>query len=104
MNKRQIIASLNNIANKLDIDGLYKEAEEVTEVMKRLSGDNKDDYSKDDDFDKKYKDNKEISLLDTLIDEDYERSRNKKFKKFPYKGNKDITLLDRRYDKPKIKN
>ena len=71
--------------------------------MKRLSGDNKDDYSKDDDFDKKYKDNKEISLLDTLIDEDYERSRNKKFKKFPYKGNKDITLLDRRYDKPKIK-
>jgi len=37
MNKRQIIASLNNIANKLDVTGLYKEATSLTNVMKRLA-------------------------------------------------------------------
>jgi hypothetical protein len=37
MNKRQIIASLNNIANELDNTGLYKEANEITDVMVRLS-------------------------------------------------------------------
>ena len=39
MNKRHIIASLNNIANKLDNSGLYKEATSLTNVMKRLAGD-----------------------------------------------------------------
>ena len=39
MNKRQIIASLNNIANNLDISGLYKEATSLTNVMKRLAQD-----------------------------------------------------------------
>lgn len=37
MNKRQIIASLNKIANELDISGLYKEANNITNVMKRLA-------------------------------------------------------------------
>ena len=37
MNKRQIIASLNNIANSLDNSGLYKEATFITNVMKRLA-------------------------------------------------------------------
>lgn len=37
MDKRQIVASLNNIANELDTNGLYKEANEVTEVMMKLS-------------------------------------------------------------------
>lgn len=37
MNKRQIVASLNSIANELDSKGLFKEANEVTEVMVRLS-------------------------------------------------------------------
>ncbi len=37
MNKRQIIASLNNIANTLDNSGLYKEANTITNVMKRLA-------------------------------------------------------------------
>ena len=36
MNKRQIIASLNKIANTLDSTGLYKEASSLTNVMKRL--------------------------------------------------------------------
>ena len=37
MNKRQIIASLNNIANELDFSGLYKEASSLTNVMIKLS-------------------------------------------------------------------
>jgi hypothetical protein len=37
MNKRQIVASLNKIANELDTNGLYAEANEVTEVMLKLS-------------------------------------------------------------------
>lgn len=37
MNKRQIIASLNDIANELDSNGLIKEANEVTSVMKKIS-------------------------------------------------------------------
>jgi hypothetical protein len=37
MNKRQIIASLNKIANQLDAASLYKEANTLTQVMKRLA-------------------------------------------------------------------
>ena len=37
MNKRQIIASLNKIASELDAASLYKEANTLTQVMKRLA-------------------------------------------------------------------
>jgi hypothetical protein len=37
MNKRQIVASLNKIANELDTNGLYKEANLLTNIMKRLT-------------------------------------------------------------------
>jgi ribosomal protein L37AE/L43A len=37
MNKRQIVASLNNIANTLDNSGLYKEANTITNVMIKLA-------------------------------------------------------------------
>ncbi len=37
MNKRTIVASLSKIANELDNSGLYKEANEITDVMVRLS-------------------------------------------------------------------
>ena len=37
MNKRQIIASLNKIANELDAASLYKEANTLTQVMKRIA-------------------------------------------------------------------
>lgn len=37
MNKRQIVASLNNIANTLDNSGLYKEAETLSLVMKKVA-------------------------------------------------------------------
>ena len=39
MNKRQIIASLNKIANELDATGLYTEANTVTKVMTKLAED-----------------------------------------------------------------
>jgi len=41
MNKRTIVASLNEIANELDSNGLFKEANEVTEVMVKLSQNSK---------------------------------------------------------------
>jgi len=37
MNKRQIIASLNNIANELDDTGLHIEANRLTQLMVKLS-------------------------------------------------------------------
>jgi hypothetical protein len=37
MNKRQIIASLNNIANQLDITGLYRESSAITNVMNKIA-------------------------------------------------------------------
>jgi hypothetical protein len=37
MNKKQILASLNKIANELDNTGLHVEANSVTKVMTRLS-------------------------------------------------------------------
>lgn len=37
MNKRTIVASLSSIANELDISGHYEEANEITDVMVRLS-------------------------------------------------------------------
>ena len=39
MNKRQIIASLNKIANELDNSGLYIEANDVTKVMTKIAQD-----------------------------------------------------------------
>ncbi len=41
MNKRQIIASLSNIANELDISNLYLEANTVTNIMVKLAEDEK---------------------------------------------------------------
>ena len=49
MNKKQILASLNKIANELDNTGLHVEANSVTKVMTRLVV--ADDYTDDDDDD-----------------------------------------------------
>lgn len=48
MNKRQIVASLNKIANALDNNGLYIEANSVTNVMSRLAMDENDEYNIED--------------------------------------------------------
>jgi len=37
MTRRQIVASLNKIANELDNTGLYKEATSITGVMKKIA-------------------------------------------------------------------
>ena len=37
MNKRQVISSLNDIAEELDNNGLYVEAKQVTNVMKKIA-------------------------------------------------------------------
>jgi hypothetical protein len=37
MNKRTVIANLNKIANELDNSGMFKEANEITNVMKRIA-------------------------------------------------------------------
>jgi len=37
MNKRQILASLNNIANSLDNSGFFKEANALSSVMKKVA-------------------------------------------------------------------
>ena len=47
MNKRQIIASLSSIANQLDINSLYEEANILTVIMQKLAKKNYDDDSID---------------------------------------------------------
>jgi hypothetical protein len=37
MNKRTVIANLNKIANELDNSGMFKEATEITNVMKKIA-------------------------------------------------------------------
>ena len=44
MNRKTIIASLNRIANELDINGLYTEASTVTKVMSKIAMDENDEY------------------------------------------------------------
>jgi hypothetical protein len=41
MNKKQILASLNNIANTLDNSGLFPEANTITKVMIKLAQEEK---------------------------------------------------------------
>lgn len=47
MNRRTVLASLNKIANQLDIEGLHNEADTVTKVMSRLAYDF-DEYNMED--------------------------------------------------------
>ena len=48
MNTRQIVASLNKIANQLDTAKLYAEANTVTKVMSRIAMDGNDEYNTED--------------------------------------------------------
>ena len=51
MNKKQIIASLSDIANELDNGGLYRESNTVTSVMKRLAQETPSDFENPNSFD-----------------------------------------------------
>lgn len=46
MNKRQILASLNKVANTLDLDGLHNEADSITKVMSRIANNFDEEYDK----------------------------------------------------------
>jgi hypothetical protein len=48
MNKKQIVTSLNKIADLLDNTGLYKEANTITKIMSRLAMDENDEYNTED--------------------------------------------------------
>ena len=50
MNRRTIIASLNKIANELDNNGLFNEANTVTKVMSKIAMDENDEYNMEDYF------------------------------------------------------
>lgn len=57
MNKKQVLASLTTIANKLDDSGNYASADALTEVSRRLAqydddfgGDDQDRFERDDDY------------------------------------------------------
>ena len=56
MNRTTIVASLNKIANELDNNGLYTEANTVTKVMSRLAY---DDFDERDYYNDKMEDNME---------------------------------------------
>jgi len=47
MNKRQIISSLNNIANSLDKSGFNREADTITKVMVKLAEEETESYGKE---------------------------------------------------------
>ena len=64
MNKRQIIASLNNIANELDNLGNYKEANTVTKVMSRIAQEIEFSDEERIEFDKRRKEENEKFLAD----------------------------------------
>jgi len=44
MNKKQILASLNNIANSLDNLSLFEEANNITSIMTKIASDGWDDF------------------------------------------------------------
>ena len=74
MNKRQIISSLNNIANTLDNSGLYKEANTITKVMVKLAEDFDPGFdmgADDPELTRKFNEEKHTPLFGTLFDKEY---------------------------------
>jgi hypothetical protein len=74
MNKRQIIASLNNIANTLDNSGLYKEANTITKVMVKLAEDFDPGFdmgADDPELTRKFNEEKHTPRFGTLFDKEY---------------------------------
>lgn len=65
MNKRTIIASLNEIANELDTTGLYKEASTLTNVMKKIAQEL--DYDNDEDERADFKGYKDYSARENIF-------------------------------------
>ena len=72
MNRKTIVASLNKIANELDNNGLFNEANTVTKVMSKIAMDENDEYNMEDYF--PYGDPDEDP--DEYLDEDEDYSAN----------------------------
>ena len=75
MNKRQIIASLNKVANTLDLDGLHNEADSITKVMSRIANNFDEEYDKyvertQKDYEKQFDDEDRMLPDEDLDDED----------------------------------
>jgi hypothetical protein len=85
MNKRKIIASLNNIANTLDNSGLYKEANTITKVMVRIA----DEFNMSDKF------NMGDEPLDEPLDEPATKPMMKPKSKFNSKPKPMSTYLEK---------
>lgn len=109
MNKKTIIASLNNIAETLDNTGLFVEASTLTNVMKRLAQEDKYEYFIIDKVKDKYKILVTNSLDKNPIPKgplfDTEEKAIQEAKKIAYKNatdRKPITDKDREDAKPAI--
>ena len=92
MNKRQVIASLNKIANELDTNGLYAEATSLTKIMKKLALD-------------RFRGNENFNEVFGPMDDDYDGFNPEQFGKMvealrdltmPYGGEEDLVgkLMD----------
>ena len=92
MNKRQVIASLNKIANELDTNGLYAEATSLTKIIKKLDLD-------------RFRGNENFDEVFGPMDDDYDGFNPEQFGKMvealrdltmPYGGEEDLVgkLMD----------
>ena len=86
MNKRQVIASLNKIANELDTNGLFAEATSLTKIMKKLAFD-------------RFRGNENFNEVFGPMDDDYDGFNPEQFGKMvealrdltmPYGGEEDL--------------
>jgi hypothetical protein len=73
MNKRQIIASLSNIANNLDNTGLYRDANRVTQIMVKMSNGMDHTYEEMVEDDKRRKEEYEKFLADEAVRKEREK-------------------------------
>ena len=92
MNKRQVIASLNKIANELDTNGLFAEATSLTKIMQKLALD-------------RFRGNENFNEMFGPMDDDYDGFNPEQFEKMvealrdltmPYGDEKDLVgkLMD----------
>ena len=78
MNKRQVIASLNKLANELDTNGLFAEATSLTKIMKKLALD-------------RFRDNENFDEMFGPMDDDYDGFNSEQFGKM-VEALRDLTM------------
>ena len=78
MNKRQVIASLNKIANELDNNGLFAEATSLTKIMQKLALD-------------RFRGNENFNEMFGPMDDDYDGFNPEQFQKM-VEALRDLTM------------